>query len=96
MASTEGTKARIERFLLENKISKNQFYKNTGLSNGFLTKGSSVTSDKLKIIVEAYPSISLEWLVMGNSSPLSERIKSIENEIDTIKAQLNRIQKSLK
>lgn len=50
---------------LENQgISKNKFYQTTGLSVGFLDSGNSLGVDKVKIIINKYPTLSLRWLVL--------------------------------
>lgn len=51
-------------------ISKYKFYKDTGLSNGFLDKKGSIGSDKCEIISYHYPDLSIEWLITGKGSML--------------------------
>lgn len=66
-----GEKDKIKLFLDSQGISKNKFYATTGLSMGFLDSGKSLGVDKLKIIIEAYPQLSLVWLVMGEGDMLA-------------------------
>lgn len=58
-------KERIKQYLEYKGISKNKFYSQTGLSIGFLDSGSSLGVDKARIIINKYPDISLNWLIMG-------------------------------
>ncbi len=63
-------KEKIKQYLESKGISKNSFYQKTGLSMGFLDSGKSLGVDKLKTIIEKFPDISLDWIVLdkgGNS-----------------------------
>lgn len=64
-------KERIKQYLEFKGISKNKFYSQTGLSVGFLDSGSSLGVDKARIIINKYPDISLNWLIMGEGEMLS-------------------------
>lgn len=64
------TKSNLLIFIKEKNLSKTDFYKKTGLSNGFLDKGGSVTSANLETILNTFPEISLDWLVTGRGSML--------------------------
>lgn len=64
-------KERIKQYLECKGISKNKFYSQTGLSVGFLDSGSSLGVDKARIIINKYPDISLNWLIMGEGEMLS-------------------------
>jgi phage repressor protein C with HTH and peptisase S24 domain len=59
------TKANLLIFIKEKNLSKTDFYKITGLSNGFLDKGGSVTSSNLETILKHFPEISADWLITG-------------------------------
>ena len=63
-------KEKIKHYLDFKGISKNKFYQETGFSMGFLDSGNSVGVDKAKIIINKYPDISLEWLVLGKGEML--------------------------
>ena len=64
------SKTRILEFLAFKGVSKNQFYKETGLSNGFLDKTNNIGSDKLEIIISAYRDLNLFWLITGEGKML--------------------------
>ncbi|QPH38400.1 S24 family peptidase [Pedobacter endophyticus] len=50
-------------------MSKYEFYKKTGLSNGFLDKGSNIGSDKCQKISEVFPGLNIAWLITGKGQP---------------------------
>ena len=56
---------------LENKgISKYKFYKDNGISNGFLDKEGSIRSDICEKISYQYEDINLIWLITGKGEML--------------------------
>lgn len=63
-------KDRIKEYLEYKHISKNKFYVQTGLSIGFLDSGSSLGVDKARIIINTYPDINLNWLILGEGDML--------------------------
>lgn len=64
-------KDKLKQFLEYKGISKNKFYTQTGLSVGFLDSGKSLGVDKAKIIINTYPDLSLEWLVLDKGEMLN-------------------------
>lgn len=64
------TKSNLLIYLKKKNLSKADFYKTTGLSNGFLDKGGSVTSANLETILKNYPDLSLDWLVTSHGPML--------------------------
>lgn len=44
---------------------KPDFYRKTGLSNGFLDKNEHISSKNLEIIISIYQDLNLYWLVTG-------------------------------
>jgi hypothetical protein len=70
-----GSRERILQFVEYKKISKNKFYKETGLSNGFLDKNNHPGADKLERIIYTYPDISPEWLLTGRGNMLRSTTK---------------------
>lgn len=47
---------------------KPDFYRKTGLSNGFLDKNEHISSKNLEIIISIYTDLDLYWLVTGEGS----------------------------
>lgn len=60
-----GAKERLLQYIENNGITKAEFYKKTGLSNGFLDKNTNINSDKLEIISSVYRDLNLIWLITG-------------------------------
>lgn len=65
---------RILSFIDYKGLSKNKFYKETGLSNGFLDKVKDIGASKVEYILNTYPDLSAEWLILGKG----EMIKSAD------------------
>ena len=74
MSNTRTIRERIVDYLLYKGISRYRFYKDTGLSNGFLDKVASINSDNCEKICYCYPDINPEWLLTG----MGEMLKSGE------------------
>lgn len=55
----------ILKFIKYKGISKSKFYKETGLSNGFLDKVKDIGHSKLLKILSTYPEINPIWLILG-------------------------------
>lgn len=63
-------KEKLQRYLEYKGLSKNSFYTKTGLSIGFLDSGKSFGLDKLKLIVDNYPDLNLDWMIFGEGEML--------------------------
>ena len=61
---------RINKYLEINHISKYKFYKDLGLSNGFLNSNSNIGSDKCEKILSYYKDMNPEWLISGKGEML--------------------------
>ncbi|SMP08857.1 hypothetical protein [Chryseobacterium profundimaris] len=62
---------RILQIIEYKGITKNKFYKETGLSNGFLDKVKDIGASKLEYILNTYPEINSHWLVTGKGEMLN-------------------------
>jgi len=62
---------RILKIIELKNINKNIFYKETGLSNGFLDKVKDIGSSKIEYILIAYPDINPTWLLTGKGDMLN-------------------------
>jgi len=67
-------KNRVIQYLNFKGVSKYQFYKETGLSNGMLDKPGAIGSDKCEIIYSQYPDINLEWFLSGKGEMLIDMV----------------------
>ena len=70
---------RILQFIDYKGISKLSFYKEVGLSNGFLDKNKSIGSEKLVRILNSYPEIEPLWLLLGQGEMLKKDINIVDN-----------------
>src|SRR5690606_32511241 len=81
---------RILKIIELNGLNKSQFYKTTGLSNGFLDKVKDVGASKIEDILNAFAQISAEWLIMGtgnmfkNENVVAEPVMSYRKTKDPI------------
>jgi len=71
---------RILNFIEFKGISKYLFYKQTGISNGFLDKSGAVGSDKCEIICSCYPDLNPVWLIVGEG-PMIKSSAGENNDI---------------
>lgn len=53
-------------------ISKREFYKQTGISNGLLDKPGGVSETILEKYISVYPEISAQWLLSGEGEMFLE------------------------
>lgn len=68
---------RVLIYLDFKKVSKYRFYKETGLSNGFLDKAGAVNSDNCEKICYCYPDLNPEWLLLGKG----EMIRTLDETL---------------
>lgn len=86
-----GVRERLKQFIEYKGISKYKFYKDLGLSNGFLDKEGNIGSDKCEKIIYQYPELNMLWLLTGQGEMLlSSSAKSI-NEGNNIVGHGNQI-----
>jgi phage repressor protein C with HTH and peptisase S24 domain len=64
---------RILEYIESKGITKYRFYKDIGLSNGYLDKEGSIGSDICEKISYQYKDLSLEWLITGLGSMLKAK-----------------------
>lgn len=76
-----GVRERLKHFIEYKGISKYKFYKDLGLSNGFLDKEGNIGSDKCEKIIYQYPELNMLWLLTGQGEMLSSSIKGNTNNI---------------
>lgn len=73
-----GEKDKIKQYLDYKGISKNKFYSLTGLSIGFLDSGTSMGADKVKIIINKFPDINIDWLVLDQGDMILSPAREAE------------------
>ena len=59
-------------YLEKKGVTRYQFYKDTGLSNGFLDKEGNIGSDKCELICNKYPDLDLNWLITGKGEMIKD------------------------
>jgi hypothetical protein len=64
-------RGRIIEYLTSKGLSKYQFYKSTGLSNGFLDKEGSIGTDSCEKISYVYPDLNILWLITGKGEMIN-------------------------
>lgn len=66
-------KSRLLEFIDLQGISKSEFERNVGLSNGYINnfKGS-LGSEKLECILIRYPELNVRWLLLGEGEMTNE------------------------
>ena len=56
---------RIKEYIDNKSISVREFCRKIGVSPSFLARDAEIASDKLLNIINAFPDISLDWLITG-------------------------------
>lgn len=76
-------KDRIIAFIKAKRKNISEFEKEIGVSSGYISNISkSIQPDKLEIISDKYPELSIEWLLIGKGSMLKpEQIPSIKERL---------------
>ncbi len=74
-----GAKSNLLKYMELRGIKKTDFYKKTGLSNGFLDKNENISSNNIEIIISNYADLSVEWLITGNGEMLKSEEKSFSS-----------------
>lgn len=63
-------KDRFLQYIEKKGITQYEFSKLTGLSNGFLKSGKSISSENLKLLSTVFPDINLLWIITGEGDML--------------------------
>lgn len=71
-----GIRGRLRKFIDYKGISRYKFYKDLGLSNGFLDKEGNIGSDKCEKIIYQYPDLNIIWLITGEGDMLYNSTKN--------------------
>lgn len=89
------TKEKIKQYIDNKSISKNRFYTITGFSTSFLDSGNTIGVDKAKIIIEKFPDLSLEWLVMDRGPMIKQDMPINDGLINFLREKDKRIEELL-
>lgn len=68
-------KERLLKYLDFKGVTRYKFYKDTGLSNGFLDKEGAIGSDKCEKICYQYSDINPTWLLTGKGEMIQNKIE---------------------
>jgi len=71
-----GAKHNLLKYLEKKNISKADFYRKTGLSNGFLDKNDNISSNNIETIISFFGDISPEWIITG----AGEMLRTVSNQ----------------
>lgn len=72
MKNISTQKERILKYIDYKGITKNKFYKETGISNGVLDKSSGLSMDTVEKFYSTYNEVNPEWLLTGNGEMIKE------------------------
>lgn len=63
-------KEKILKYLDYKGVPKSKFHAEIGVSNNFLEEGSSLEVDKLKVIINSYQDLNMDWFFDDNAPML--------------------------
>lgn len=71
------TKDRLKEFLSSQKIGRNRFEEQLGISIGYMSsKATTITSDVIEKVTSAYPNLNLDWLITGEGPMLKSEVST--------------------
>lgn len=73
---------RIKEYIDNKDISVREFCRKIGVSPSFLSRDAEIASDKLLNIVNAFPEISIDWLVTGKGKMIRGELDPLEGNKD--------------
>lgn len=83
MKNISTQKQRILQFIDYKGLSKNKFYKETGMSNGILDKKSGLSMDSVEKFYSTFNEVNPEWLLTGEGEMLKSDTKVYSLRTDT-------------
>lgn len=75
------TKEKILQYLDFKEISQGKFCRKIGVSNGFLSSGKHIGSEKLKAIRDNYVDLNMDWLIYDEGEMISNENVINEQEL---------------
>lgn len=79
MKKFESAKKRFIYFLDKQDITRNKFYQISGMSNGSLDTESGLSESSILKIIEIFPEISLDWLLLEKGEMLRKNTPKNSN-----------------
>lgn len=90
MEKFNSAKERFVYFLENHGSNRNKFYVQSGVSNGALDKKTGLTETTILKIIEIYPEISLDWLLLGKGEMLRQNTPVAAAESPSVVAYLEK------
>jgi len=87
------TKEKILQYLDFKGISQGKFCRKIGVSNGFLSSGKHIGSEKLKAIRDNYVDLNMDWLIYDEGEMISS--ENVVNEQELVYDKLSNDNKKL-
>ena len=87
------TKEKILQYLDFKGISQGKFCRKIGVSNGFLSSGKHIGSEKLKAIRDNYVDLNMDWLIYDEGEMI--RSENVVNEQELVYDKLSNDNKKL-
>lgn len=81
MKNISTQKGRILEYIDYKGISKNKFYKETGISNGVLDKSSGLSMETVEKFYSTYSEINPEWLLTGKGDMIKSDLDKFNNSM---------------
>ena len=85
------SKQRLIEYAGHLDLPKRRFAMSAGLSETFLDSGDSISSDKLKLVLDHYPRLSVEWVILGigkmetpGAAELEKKLPATQGDINTV------------
>lgn len=88
-------KQRILQFADTLNISKRAFYETIGVSRGTLESPTGITEEVMTKFIARYPSVSLQWLILGLGSVYEEKNDDARQAIYELTIENTRLKKRI-
>lgn len=88
MKNISTIKERILQFIEYKGITKNKFYKETGISNGVLDKKGGLSMETVEKFYSTYPEINEKWILTGEGNMIKNYQEEKKNEAIPVTAGL--------
>jgi hypothetical protein len=89
-------KDRLKKYVTSQGLAVSTFEKSIGVSNGYVNSISKgIGGEKLILIIEKYPNLNIEWLLVGKGEMLKDNEKkgSLKEDVGVLKGYISTQQK---